>query len=522
MGSYSWAELLGRRPILPAITTRRNSQDGRALEFYHSVVAPAFSQFPGDDFWTRLVAQASLQEPAVRHAVVAISSMYELIEPDQPSDGFLATQRGRYALLQYNQSLQQLTQTRDESVVLFVCVLFICIEALRGNKQGALTHCRHGIRVLNNLTANGQSWVADYFRPIFVRLAGCPFFISPSARGIPLPLGADVEDTPGPPRSYEDLRYRIKLLAAAVVRFVNEYDLQPPDKPGPPPDYTMFFNRQTHILSKTQQWLRDFDVLVVSNPPPETCISPYLQLKMTAHSITVWVSSFGSESENVYAAHEETFRKIVDTAQEIRAHRDRFFDSGSKTQPRPIPKFIPELAFVPSLFLTATKCRNLAIRQAAVECMEALAPGRENIWQTPVLCEVARRIIEVEHPEIRGGIAHATSSETVVGVELVGGGSGSLNNVACRLLSHPETYNTAAVNGGRIALCTTACSSELKISNLSISIGKCRATPATDESIPVDPALCGSVPDVTESPILRMMPIRGKPKTETPTEDNGN
>lgn len=446
--------------------------------------------------------------------------MYELIEPDQPSDGFLATQRGRYALLQYNQSLQQLTQTRDESVVLFVCVLFICIEALRGNKQAALTHCRHGIHVLNNLAASGQSWIADYFRPIFVRLAGCPFFISPSARVIPPPLGADVEDTLEPPHSFDDLRYRIKLLAAAVVRFVNEYDFQSPEKPSPTPDYTMFFNRQTRILSQTRQWLRDFDVFVASNPP-KTCIGPYLQLKMTAYSITVWVSAFGSESEDAYISHEGIFRKIVDAAREIMALRGRFFDPGSKTKPRPIPKFIPEVAFVPSLFLTAIKCRNLAIRQAAVECMGALAPGRENIWQTPIMCEVARRIIEVEHPETRSDNTDTTSSETVVGVELVGG-SGSLNKVACRLLSQPETYNTVALNEGRIALCTAACLSEVKISNLSISIWKCLATPATDESIPVDPALCDSVPDVAESPILRLMPLRGKPKDETPTGDNGD
>lgn len=395
VGSYSWSELLGKQPIVPAITARRNSKDGRALEFYHQVVAPAFSRFPGDDFWTRLVAQATLQEPAVHHAVCAISSFYELID-GTPIDAFVATPKGRYAIVHYNQALQHLTRVRDESVVLFVCILFVCIEALRENKQGAITHCQYGVKVFNDSEGGGSAWAREYFRPIFIRLTCCPFFFGASIEYSPAPIGFETEDISGPHATWDLCRYRINLLTTRSIRFVREYEVPTPNHPPKPePDLSRFGERQSRLVSQLDEWLRNYDDLYAQDPPPTDNLSPYLMIAMMCLVLRVWVLACAAESEMVYDEYVETFREIVDLARQCAVVEKKKMETNRA--PLHKSKFVLDMGFVPTLYFVIIKCRDLELRQAALDCMTVLAPERENLWNTALLYSVAKRIIELEH-----------------------------------------------------------------------------------------------------------------------------
>ena len=259
--------MLGKKAIVPALTTRRNTQDGRALDFYHHVVAPALSRFPGDDFWTRMVSQASMQEPAVRHAVISISSIYELVD-DTPCELMLVNPKGRYAMVQYNHALQQLTSIQDESVVLFTCILFVCLEILRDNKMAALTHVAYGIRVFNNSHRRHSSWAADYFRPIFIRLTSCPFFFGATNEVLPVLYGAHGPAVPGPQDSYAVARHRLDILTALSVHFVRKYEAMAPEKRKAEPDCSCFEEQQSDLVWRLDDWMANYDVLIAANPPP--------------------------------------------------------------------------------------------------------------------------------------------------------------------------------------------------------------------------------------------------------------
>lgn len=272
-GHYSWAELLGKKAILPAITPRRNTQDGRAFDFYHHVVAPALSRFPDDQFWTRMVSQASMQEPAVRHAVLSISTVYELVD-DTPSEKMLLNPKGRYAMVQYNHALQHLAGVQDESVVLFSCILFICLEILRDNKMGALTHVAHGVRVFNNCLQRKSAWAADYLRPVFNRLTSCPFFFGATEKALPILYGVERQRVLGPQENYEVARYRLDLLTASSIRFVRKYEAAGPDRPKDTPDYTGFEEEQAALVSGLDDWVANFDILEATAPRPSGTPTP--------------------------------------------------------------------------------------------------------------------------------------------------------------------------------------------------------------------------------------------------------
>lgn len=120
-----------------------DSMETRALEFFRLQVAPALSKHSRKNFWNIVVAQVGQQEPAVRHALSCISSLYEGLGDRSPS--LLKPSQERFAITQYNMALGHLTSPKvDQNIVLLVCLLFICIETMRNNKDMAIQHCRHG------------------------------------------------------------------------------------------------------------------------------------------------------------------------------------------------------------------------------------------------------------------------------------------------------------------------------------------------------------------------------------------
>lgn len=120
-----------------------SSMEARALHFFRLQVAPALSKHSRKDFWNIVVSQIGQQEPAVRHALSCISSLYEglgdtcstIVEPEKEI----------FAIKQYNMALGYVTAPgADKNIVLLTCLLFICIETMQSNRHTAIQHCRHG------------------------------------------------------------------------------------------------------------------------------------------------------------------------------------------------------------------------------------------------------------------------------------------------------------------------------------------------------------------------------------------
>jgi hypothetical protein len=100
---------------------------------------PHISGSSDEEFWNRLVLQATHHEPAIRHAAIALGSLYERFSL---SDDCLSDIDGRskdenFALQQYVKALGFLLEPmkgegkQAVDVALMNSVLFICFEVLR-------------------------------------------------------------------------------------------------------------------------------------------------------------------------------------------------------------------------------------------------------------------------------------------------------------------------------------------------------------------------------------------------------
>ena len=111
-------------------------------------------------FWDTLLFQASSEEPAVLHAVLALSSVHKngafkangQIEPDNGSD-----EQGHITLKHYVKAISHLQphfSTKDRAsfrVALITCVTFVYLELLRGHFGTAQTHLHNGLKILREI-----------------------------------------------------------------------------------------------------------------------------------------------------------------------------------------------------------------------------------------------------------------------------------------------------------------------------------------------------------------------------------
>ncbi|KAH8901486.1 hypothetical protein GQ53DRAFT_835258 [Thozetella sp. PMI_491] len=378
---YSWATLLGANAIIPNPSSSRTGREGRALEFFQYMAVPNFSYYPDRNFWVELVHAAAEQEPAVRHAVIAIGSLQENLWADR------SPATDRFALSHYNKALSHVLTRRDDgSVTLLLCLLFVCIEALRGNAPGAVEHCRHGVTILNSIPLT--PWVRDYLLPMFARQSVFPYIFAKTTEDFPL------MDQPthiqAPYTTLEQTLVTLDILSARAFKLARQIG---PYRFGPKYhlDYPTEYEREHfHISTLVGQWLLDFADFKKASPPAskeQKCFYSYAEMK--ALCVRATFASKLTRSEMGYDEAVPTFRRVVDLAEDVIAT----LTPGATLTSR----FSYDLGYLPLLSIVIIRCRNIAVRRAALAAMDRLMIKSEGLWHFTLLRAMCKKTIEVEH-----------------------------------------------------------------------------------------------------------------------------
>jgi hypothetical protein len=124
----------------------------RAVEFFHRKAAPQLSGYFHGRFWSELVLQVAVDEPAVRHAMIALSSIYEADVYTKAGNPDAALKRQDFGLESYNRAIRLLITDMGNGkslrVPLITCVIFVCVDCLRRDIPVALKHIEGGMKLL--------------------------------------------------------------------------------------------------------------------------------------------------------------------------------------------------------------------------------------------------------------------------------------------------------------------------------------------------------------------------------------
>ncbi|ETS75227.1 hypothetical protein PFICI_13711 [Pestalotiopsis fici W106-1] len=113
-------------------------------------------------FWTRLLPQIAHSNEAVKHALMALSAGFRLMDFEKSQNG--PEHEGQrtsdhFVLLQYNRSIQLLKRHTEKvtfenlEIILICCFVFVCLETARGNNEVMQIHLARGLDIIRNLVS---------------------------------------------------------------------------------------------------------------------------------------------------------------------------------------------------------------------------------------------------------------------------------------------------------------------------------------------------------------------------------
>lgn len=130
--------------------TFQTRDEYRHFEYFRHHVLLHLTGFDSQSrFWNETVLQFSEASPAVLHAVLALSALYEQL--DGSSKGMLAPDK--LVFQHYNRSIKYLRQAPSSHPVEFAltsCILFIAFESARDDHKMALFHLQNGLSIIQD------------------------------------------------------------------------------------------------------------------------------------------------------------------------------------------------------------------------------------------------------------------------------------------------------------------------------------------------------------------------------------
>ncbi|KAL6903851.1 hypothetical protein GGI43DRAFT_421392 [Trichoderma evansii] len=384
----------------------------RGLDFFHhNLAAKLDGQFDAS-FWSKFVLQLSHSEPAIRHAVSAISIIYQGVESSlrHPAGYVNANPEAQQ---EWNTAVRRLSariQTNPSSnlVPLVCCLLFTCIEFLRGNIASSIFHIQSGFNILaalrhNRVTAsdlkpNSSSTdhkaIEDHIVPVFLRLnvlcslAGrtTPQMYSPTAK----------HDSPQ--EDLTDSRRRLYEISDICLRFIGKATLKA----------AMFqididdLVEQAKLQTRLDAWYEQLDGLLQRMRVAGSSAKPDALNILLVHYkvIYIWIRVCTTAEETAIDSYHGDFEELVNYAEKITTP-----GTGTAT-PQPLSFDVQILG---PLYYTALKCRHPVIRRRALEMLQSV-PRREGLWNGHYAYVTAKRVIELEEEHLNGqGLPDETS-----------------------------------------------------------------------------------------------------------------
>ncbi|KAF4832392.1 hypothetical protein CGCTS75_v004551 [Colletotrichum tropicale] len=382
--------------------------ENRAIQFFSEMVGPNLSGPTELYFWTHLVLQSSTCEPAVRHSLIAISSLYEDISKARTngtSSKVKPLHLNSLALTHYNAAIKELISITDQGLVLLICVLFICIELLRLDKDAALRHYRHGNAILDSFDSEDTSWVCEWLRPQFHRLRTLHrFFGDRSESSVQHDMPRQTPVFFSTLKEAEETIDNIFNRLFQLVRRGASYRVGSQQQEQPGPELLEEQRRLRHLLIV---WYTVFNNLEAKS----TCQSTSIPAVQRAYLLSkyrlcrIWTAMVFSPSETDYDKYEDDYRRMVEDLGQA---------ADERTWSRSRNNFEFEMGFLVPIFFMPIKCRYLDLRVRALHYLKVLAAPREALWEKDGMYALARRIIEVEHELLldTDGKPSATHSST--------------------------------------------------------------------------------------------------------------
>lgn len=411
------AELIVDAAFLsPAVS----GEDSQWIEFFSIRTGPALSNVLSHSFWSFALPQLSASEPAIRHALVALSSAHARFEADAANNQLVQSAIDpNFILRHYNEAIKQLKlhlsrDPRSFDIALLCCLLFISLECIYGNRILVIDHLQNGLNMLrSSLAQDGEKEassnaiaksIRQEVRPLFHRLDSQTTLMGFS--GSSLFYHKDKLLTLSVPRcfdSFEHAKSSLDLLIASSLGFIRSIH----DGKHAEAGSVSLTGRtlQIHLLSEFSIWKNSMANFVKScNTLTEGDYKIEKSLRIQHTATFIWLARCTELEECGFDAYLPEFASIVKWSRALitpwTESRERCLHSRlAALSVTDVPRFSLNMSYIPPLYLVAIKCRDPITRREAI-CILEETNGREGLWDARLHAKVARRLLEVEEASL--------------------------------------------------------------------------------------------------------------------------
>jgi hypothetical protein len=378
--------------------------ESRSLDYYRTRVSKDISGYFDTNFWDNLVLQVSDREPAVRHAILALSSLYEAGEMSQllqyPSSNDRYNYLMRFAIYEYTKAISTLfSKTNGDGppleVILMSCLIFTWLEFLRDNVDNALTHLQSGLRILSEQQQPATSRkVVKQVAHILGRV-----LIQATLHGsssVEFDYHATMGYSPGPRSlnftTLREARCDIDDKINSVLRFLRRIENVGiaqlhhgcPDLPSLKCMY------QAHIYNLAQ-WKGAFqnlrDRLDINTLTPDA-LQALHQLELCYLLISNTLDTLFTTTPMIFDKYNDVYSRMVYLGRRILQNQILRRSASLFTLPF-------DNSVQGALFYIVLRCRYLPVRREAVQLLQ-LCPDYEGIWQRASLVAFCNWKIGIE------------------------------------------------------------------------------------------------------------------------------
>ncbi|CAM1502526.1 Fc.00g045100.m01.CDS01 [Cosmosporella sp. VM-42] len=378
-----------------------SADESRAFDYYRNHSARILSGTVDVGFWSNVVIKLSTTEPAVRHAMLAVSSLHECVETKSKSGRELDR---TFAFQEYGKAIRSLrnwTQRSDmepSTIPLLVCVLFVCIEFLADRDAASQLHIWQGRKILSGLRESRSpemEMIKQSLVPIYARLSLASFLHG--SRPDPIPehlmtctsvpaMFTSLDDSSSVLYHILDEGLQFSAGARGAVFSPNTNDAE----------WIKLQSEQHRLLGQLSRWDAAFTVLVSMSPQTPSLINAQNLLRIYHQASLIWISTALQPYELAYDAHLPAFASIISLASAVISNTSHHSSKAAA--------FSFETELVAPVYWVATKCRHPMLRRAALRLLsrEKVKGRRENLWHTPATIAIAARVIELEEAGVEG------------------------------------------------------------------------------------------------------------------------
>lgn len=401
---------------LPLFFDWASADEKRSFHFFQHVTAPCLSGDFDGGFWRVLVLQICQSEPAVKHAVLAVSSFHEAMTTPYMD----AEDRHSFALSQYNKAiaylLDQMQNVEAKPLVpLLTCVLFVCIELMQNKDKESLLHLEQGRQILSQLGRKSPSRYSEidiirqHLVPMYTRLSLTSWLIGCDPVAIPQQLKM-LTEIPMMFDSITEVRYALYDFMDECLRFYKRtHEAKFDDIPEE--SLLAFEKEQDYLLAKHAKFNVAFSMYQATRardaPPGAIAL-----IQIHLHTTYIWVSTALAHGEAAFDSYASTFSSIIPLAASfldvVSNPANREDQSGKlspghgSADPRHLSSmFTFEMHVIAPLYYVATKCRHPMIRRAALDLLRRHPTRQENLWRANIMAAIADHTIELEERHLR-------------------------------------------------------------------------------------------------------------------------